>query len=148
MLLGSHQARIDDKGRLKLPSQFRNLIEGQYGRDLFVTSTHPQGEYVRLYPMKVWNELGAKLTAMPSTERARLRFLQTVGYFGQVAELDNQGRVLVHPRLRASAAMEGEVEVLGQITYLDVWNAARFEAHRQSDPLTDVDLEVLARYGI
>ena len=65
MLRGNHTAKIDDKGRLKIPNAFRGLIEGQHGTDLFVTSLN--GENVRVYPMAVWMALEEKLARMPST---------------------------------------------------------------------------------
>ena len=59
MLRGNAPARIDDKGRLKVPNAFRSLLESKYGRELFVTSL--TGEYVRIYPMPVWLEIEQKL---------------------------------------------------------------------------------------
>ncbi len=59
MLRGNHAAKIDDKGRLKIPNAFRALVEKQHGTELFVTSL--TGEYVRLYPMPVWLALEEKL---------------------------------------------------------------------------------------
>ena len=101
MFRGNAPARIDDKGRLKVPTTFRSLLEAKYGRDVFVTSL--SGENVRLYPMPVWLDLEEKLAQMPSTNPSRLRFLDRVNYFGQAAELDVQGRVLIPTRLRDSA---------------------------------------------
>jgi MraZ protein len=146
MLRGNHSARIDDKGRLKVPSAFRSLIEEKYGNQLFVTST--DGESVRVYPLPVWQEIETRLAAMPSTNPARRRFLDRVNYYGQIAEIDGQGRVLIHPRLRDSAAISGDVDVLGVLTYLDVWNHDRFAARIASNPLTDDDLNALSAAGI
>ena len=101
MFRGNAPARIDDKGRLKVPNAFRSLLESKYGRELFLTSL--TGEYVRLYPMPVWVEIEEKLGQMPSTHPARLRFLDRVNFYGQVAELDSQGRVLIPARLRETA---------------------------------------------
>ena len=84
------------------------------------------GEYVRIYPMPVWLEIEEKLAQVPSTHPARLKFFDRVNYYGQTAEFDIQGRVLIHPRLRESASMTGEVDVFGQYNYLDVWNHERF----------------------
>src|SRR5512145_711675 len=112
MLRGNHPARIDDKGRLKVPNGFRALIESQWGTELFVTSV--TGEYVRVYPMSVWLEVEKLLAAVPGTHPSKLRFVDRVNYFGQVTSLDGQGRVLIPQLLRETAAMQGEVSVLGQ----------------------------------
>ena len=146
MLRGNSPARIDDKGRLKVPNTFRALLEGKYGRELFLTSL--SGEFVRVYPMPVWLEIEQKLGEMPSTHPSRLRFLDRVNYFGQAAELDAQGRVLIPVRLRDAATMTGDVDVLGQVTYLDVWNHDRFLTKMQREPYTDDDARALSEFGI
>ena len=143
---GNAPASMDDKGRLKVPTIFRQPLETKYGRDLFVTSL--TGEFVRLYPMPVWLEIEQKLGEMPSTHPARLRFLDRVNYFGQVVALDVQGRVLIPVRLRNVATMTGEVDVLGQYNCLDVWNHERFEAKLQREPYTDDDARALSEFGI
>ena len=143
---GNAPARIDDKGRLKVPNAFRSLLESKYGRELFLTSV--SGEYVRIYPMPVWLEIEQKLGDMPSTHPSKLRFLDRVNYFGQIAELDVQGRVLIPLRLRDSATMAGEVDVLGQYNYLDVWNHDRFLTKLQREPYSDDDARALSEFGI
>lgn len=146
MFRGNAPARIDDKGRLKVPTSFRSLLEGKYGRELFLTSL--TGENVRIYPMPVWLDLEQKLGAMPSTHPSRLRFLDRVNYYGQVAELDTQGRVIIPVRLRDAATMSGDVDVLGQFNCLDVWNHDRFLARLQRDAYTDEDARALSEFGI
>jgi MraZ protein len=146
VLRGSTSARIDDKGRLKVPNTFRRLVEQKHGREVFLTSL--TGEYVRIYPMPVWLELEERLAAMPSTHPAKLRFLDRVNYFGADAELDQQGRVIIPARLRDAATMNGDVDVLGQVNYLDVWNHDRFVAKMQRDPFTDDDARALSEFGI
>jgi MraZ protein len=143
---GHEQARIDDKGRLKVPNVFRSLLESKFGRELFLTSL--TGEFVRLYPMPVWIEIEEKLGRMPSTHPSRLRFLDRVNFFGQAVELDTQGRVLIPARLRETAAIAGDVDVLGQYNYLDTWNHDRLQAKLQRDPYTDDDAKALSEFGI
>jgi transcriptional regulator MraZ len=143
---GNAPARIDDKGRLKVPNAFRSLLESKYGRELFLTSL--TGEYVRVYPMPVWLAIEQKLGAMPSTHPSKLRYLDRVNYFGQAAELDAQGRVIIPLRLRESATMSGDVDVLGQYDYLDVWNHDRFLTRLQREAYTDDDARALAEFGV
>jgi MraZ protein len=143
---GNSPARIDDKGRLKVPNAFRATLESKYGRELYLTSL--TGEYVRIYPMPVWLEMEEKLGRMPSSHPARLRFLDRVSYFGQAGELDSQGRVIIPVRLRESATMAGDVDVLGLYNCLDVWNHDRFLTKLQRDPYTDDDARALSEFGI
>ena len=146
MFRGNAPARIDDKGRLKVPNTFRALLEGQYGSALFLTSL--TGEYVRIYPMPIWLEIEEKLAKVPSSNPALMRFLDRVSYFGQVGELDTQGRVIIPVRLRESATMSGEVDVLGHVNCLDVWNHDRFLTKLQREPYTDDDARALSEFGI
>ena len=146
MFRGNAPARIDDKGRLKVPNGFRALLEAKFGRDLFLTSL--AGESVRIYPMPVWLETEEKLGRMPSTHPARLRFLDRVNYYGQAGELDAQGRTLIPVRLRESATMTGDVDVLGYYNYLEVWNHDRLVAKLQREPYTDDDARALSESGI
>jgi MraZ protein len=146
MFRGNSPATVDDKGRLKVPTLFRTLLDSKYGRELFLTSV--SGEYVRIYPMPVWLEFEEKLGQVPSTHPAKLRLLDRLNYFGQASDLDAQGRVLIPVRLRESATMSGEVDVLGQYSYLDVWNHDRFLAKLQRDPYTDDDARALSEFGL
>jgi MraZ protein len=147
MLRGNHPASIDDKGRLKVPNGFRTHIESQWGVELFVTSV--TGEFVRVYPMAVWLEIERKLASVPSAHPSRARFLDRVNYFGQAVSLDKQGRVLLPQLLRESAAMAGEVSVLGLQNHLAVWNQKRLhERLFKQQPFTDEDGKALAEFGI
>jgi len=146
VLRGNSPAKIDDKGRLKIPNSFRALIDGKHGREVFVTSL--TGEYVRIYPMPVWHEVEQRLAQIPSTHPSRTRFLDRINFFGSTAEFDPQGRVLIPTRLRESAQMVGDVDVFGQVTYLEVWNHERFLAKMQREPFTDDDARALAEYGL
>ena len=146
MLRGNSPAKIDDRGRLKIPTEFRKFIEDEHGRELFVTSLH--GESVRIYPIPVWAEIEQKLAQIPSAHPSRLKFLDRVNFFGQVSEIDSQGRVVIPSRLRQSASMVGEVDVLGQINYLEVWNHERFVARLERDRFTDDDARALSDLGL
>jgi MraZ protein len=148
VLRGNCPAKIDEKGRLKVPSAFRAFIEQTYGPQtpLFVTSV--SGDCVLVYPMPVWEEKERRLELVPSTLPAKNRYQTRVNYYGQMAELDKQGRVLVHQRVRESAQINGEVDVFGQADHLEIWNHERFVATRLDKPFSEEDGEVLAKYGI
>ncbi len=146
ILRGNYAAKIDDKGRLKIPNAFKVVIQEQHGTELFVTSL--TGESVTVYPMSVWLAIEEKLAKMPSTHPARLKYFDRVNYFGQVAEIDGQGRVVIHSRLREAAGMSGEVDVFGQYDVLGVWNHERFVAKLQQEPYTDADARALSDFGI
>jgi MraZ protein len=146
VLRGSATTRIDDKGRLKIPTLFRGLVHARSGADVFVTSV--KGDCVRIYPMQVWAELEERVIKAPTQHPALVRFMDRVSYFGQSGELDAQGRVLIPADLRQRAAIAGEVRVLGRINFLEVWNEERFADKLAREPWTDDDGVQLSEHGI
>src|SRR5713101_6888226 len=137
MLRGRFSARVDEKGRLKIPADFLEALK-QYGTPFYITSW--TGESARIYPMRVWAEIEEKLARVSSHNRAKR--------FGQVVELDGQGRVLLPTALRETAEMKGEVDVFGSLNYLEVWNHARVVEDMKKNPFTDDDAKSLEDLGI
>ena len=146
MLRGNYTARIDSKGRLKVPTLFRRYFEEKYGAALYVTSL--TGDCVRIYPMPEWEAIEQRLSLLPSMDPARRKFLDRTNYYGQQSAMDTQGRVLIHPLLRKSAQVVGDVAVLGYLSYLEVWELDKFQQRMLSDPYTEEDEAAIARLGI
>jgi len=145
VLRGSALARVDEKGRLKIPSHYRQIIEGKFGREFYVTSL--DGSFVRLYPFPVWLEIEAKLLAVPSFDPVVSRFREAVTYYGATASMDRQGRLLVQAPLREKSKIVEEVSILGQLNYLDVWNRKKLDERVASRTFTEEDLKVLSDRG-
>jgi MraZ protein len=135
-LRGNCPAKVDEKGRLKIPSVFLDELK-EYGNQFYITST--TGETARIYPMKVWSEIEDKLAQKPSTDVAKRKFLMRTSYFGQVGELDGQGRLLLPVVLREAAQTMGEVDVFGALNYLEVMNHTRVLDKLKNEPYTDAD---------
>lgn len=148
MFRGSAPAKVDEKGRLKVPTDFRRFLEDRYGPDLFVTSL--LGDSVLIFPLPVWEEIEARLAAVPSTDRAKTKYLERVSYFGQQVRLDGQGRLVIPQLLREAAGMSADVEVVvsARIDHLVVWNRERFARRLEEQPLTEDDLRALTERGI
>ena len=135
-LRGNCPAKVDEKGRLKIPSVFLDELK-EYGNQFYITST--TGETARIYPMKVWSEIEDKLAQKPSADVAKRKFLMRTSYFGQIAELDGQGRLLLPAVLREAAQTMGEVDVFGALNYLEVMNHTRVLDKLKNEPYTDAD---------
>lgn len=146
MLRGSAPAKIDDKGRLKVPTPFRAFIEAQWGPEVFATSV--QGDSALIYPLPVWEEIERRLATKPSTHRPKMKYLERVAYFGAQAKLDAQGRIVVPQILRDSAEIVGEVVVNGNLDHLVVWNRERFEDKLAREPFTEDDFRALSDLDI
>jgi MraZ protein len=147
MLRGNQPARVDEKGRLKVPAPFKEELEQNYGRQFYITSL--DGRSVWIYPLDEWNRIEEKLQSAPTFNKSRRKFLYRTNYYGQLVEMDNQGRVLIPSILRETAAMRGDVAVLGQLTLLEVWNNERFKKEQiEENPLNDEDQSFLDHMGI
>jgi len=145
MLRGNIPAKVDEKGRLKIPAAFLEELKG-FGDQFYVTSE--TGETARIYPMKVWEEIEAKLSRLSSHNRTKEKFLTWTNYYGQAVEIDGQGRILIPPVLREAALMKGEVDVNGSLTYLEVRNHSRSLENLKKSQLTDDDWKTLDDLGI
>jgi len=141
MLRGNYLTTVDAKGRLKIPTVFKTYLDENFGQEFYVTSL--EGQFVWVYPFKVWREMEDKLAAQPRLKQTKKRFLDRTNYYGQLVRMDGQGRVLIPAQLRESAAMRGEVAVLGYLDHLEVWNTERYREHLEKEPLTSDDLEGL-----
>jgi MraZ protein len=146
MFRGNHPTRVDEKGRLKLPAEFKRQIEEKYGTRFYITSR--DGRTAEIYPIEEWEKIEQKLAQIPSFNPAKKKFMDRVNYYGQAAEMDAQGRVLVPQILRETAKVTGDVVVFGMMTYLEVTNHEAFRQNMEANPLTDTDAESLAAYGL
>src|SRR5262249_28444276 len=144
-LRGNCPAKVDEKGRLKIPAVFLEALK-EYGNQFYITST--TGESARIYPLSVWSAMEDKLAAVPSTNVHKRKFLKWTSYYGQVVEMDGQGRVLVPAVLREAAETKGDVDVLGNLDYLEVMNHDKVVEDLKNEPYTDADDEALEKLGI
>lgn len=145
MFRGNHPARVDEKGRLKIPAEFKRRVDEVYGPQFFVTSR--DGKRAEVWPLKEWEKIEEAVSKLPSGG-AKRKFLDVTNYYGQVVEMDAQGRLLMPQGLREAAAISGDVAVLGQQVFLAVVNDAKQRAALEAEPLTDADIEALGVVGL
>jgi transcriptional regulator MraZ len=146
MFRGNHPTRVDDKGRLKVPAEFKRVINEKYAQKFYITSL--DGIVAQVYPFEEWERIEQKLAALSTFNPTKKKFLNRVNYYGQVVEMDGQGRLLVPQILRESAQLRGEVAVLGNLTYLEVRNLEALDKEIQEQPFTDEDTKTLDDLGI
>jgi MraZ protein len=146
MFRGNHPTRVDEKGRLKLPAEFKRQIDEGYGTQFYITSK--DGRRAEIWPLPEWQKIEEKLAAIPNMNPAKKKFLDRVSYYGQMAEMDAQGRVLLPQILRETARLAGDAVVFGLQTYLEVANHDEFKQSLDTDPLTVEDQQTLANFGL
>lgn len=147
MFRGFSTTTLDKKGRLKIPACFRHVLRERFNsEELFLTSFDRKS--IRIYPLSEWSALEKKLTAQSALNPSINRFIMRSNYFGKTASLDPQGRVMLRSDLRATASLEGEVGVLGQLQYLEVWNLTQLDELVNNAPITEDIQSELASLGI
>jgi MraZ protein len=148
MFRGNHPARVDEKGRLKLPADFKSELEGGgEGKQVFYI-TSKDGKRAEIWPLKAWEEVEANLKKIPNMNPAKQKFLDVTSYYGQMVEMDGQGRLLLPLVLRESAKVVAEVVVFGRQEFLQVANREMFEAELKAAPLSMEDQAALADLGL
>ena len=118
MFRGNHPTRVDEKGRLKVPAEFKRVIDEKYSTQFYITSL--DGKSAQIYPFEEWERIEQKLAGLSTFNPTKKKFLTRTNYWGQVAEMDNQGRLLLPQLLRDSAQLKGEVAVMGYLSRLEV----------------------------
>ena len=145
MFRGNHPTRVDEKGRLKVPAEFKRVIDEKYAQKFYITSL--DGIVAQVYPFEEWERIEQKLAALSTYNPTKKKFLNRTNYYGQVVEMDGQGRLLIPQILRESAQLRGEVAVLGNLTYLEVRNMEALDKEIK-EPFTDDDTKTLDDLGI
>jgi MraZ protein len=146
MFRGNHPTRVDEKGRLKVPAEFKRVIDEKYGQQFYITSL--DGDVAQVYPFEEWERIEQKLAGLSTFNPTKKKFLSKVNYWGQVVEMDGQGRLLIPQLLRDSAQIKGEVAVSGYQTYLEVRNRDAYRRKMQDEKFTPEDEKTLDELGI
>ncbi len=137
---------MDEKGRLKVPAEFKRVIDEKYGLKFYITSL--DGKVAQLYPFEEWERIEQKLASLSTFNPTKKKFLSRVNFYGQEVEMDGQGRLLIPQLLRQSADIKGEVAVMGNLTYLEVRNLETLQTEMVEEKFTTEDEETLNKLGI
>src|SRR5581483_637366 len=146
MFRGNHPTRVDEKGRLKVPAEFKRVIDEKYGQQFYITNL--DGQAGQIDPLEVWVVVENKLAGLSTFNPTKKKFLDRVNYWGQQVEMDGQGRLLMPQMLRESAQIKGEVAVLGNLTFLTVRNLEAFRKEIEEQTFTPEDEKTLDELGI
>ena len=147
--IGNPKTKLDDRGRLKLPAEFKGFIERKYGKDFtsfYITSR--EGTDAEIYPMPEWQQHLAKIFAMPKSLPARKKLLDRYNLYGDRAEMDPQGRLLMPEELRNAGLVNVEVKVAGEGSFLRVTSLQVLRESVSASPLTPQEDDTLAGYGV
>ena len=146
MFRGNHPTRVDEKGRLKVPAEFKRVIDEKYGTQFYITSL--DGKVAQVYPFEEWERIEQKLAGLSTFNPTKKKFLSRANYWGQQVEMDHQGRLLLPQLLRENAGLKGEVAVLGNLTFLEIRNLEAFRKEIETESFTPEDEKTLDELGI
>jgi len=141
---GEHRFTLDPKGRVFLPSAFRDPL----GPRLYIMKD-PATPSLYIITVEEMLELSDKLSKIPSMDAKARDFIR--GLFSQayLCEMDKQGRILVPPDLRQYAGLTRDVVVVGANSRVEIWDASRYDKQRESREADAGDIAaVMAAYGI
>ena len=146
MFRGNHPTRVDEKGRLKVPAEFKRVIDEKYNTQCYITSV--DGKVAEIYPFEEWERIEQKLAGLSNYNPTKKKFLDRVNYWGQQVEMDGQGRLLIPQLLRDAASIKGEVAVTGNLNRLLVRNLEAYRKEIAEQPFTPDDEKTLDELGI
>ncbi len=146
MFRGNHPTRVDEKGRLKVPAEFKRVIDEKYGTQFYITSV--DGKVAEIYPFEEWERIEQKLAGLSNYNPTKKKFLDRVNYYGQMVEMDGQGRLLLPQLLRDGAQIKGEVAVTGNLNRLLVRNLETYRKEIEEQAFTSEDEKTLDDLGI
>ncbi len=125
MLRGKFRHSLDEKGRLSLPSKFREVLRVKYGTESLVITNIP--ECLVVYPIFEWKKIEETLTKLPFGMKAAKEFLRYFLGSAEECEPDKQGRILIPQYLREEFQLDREVTLLGMLSYFEIWNPQALE---------------------
>lgn len=129
MFRGFNTVSIDSKGRLAVPSRFRERLLDIAGGCL-VQTLNPLDRCLWLYPLNEWEVIEGKLAALSDFDRQSRRAKQMMRGYATDSQLDAQGRILIPQELRAYASLDKQAVILGQGNKFEVWDQGNWEAQR------------------
>lgn len=142
MFRGNNPAKVDEKGRLKIPSGFKTLLDAANVTQLYITST--DGRSAQIWPLPAWEARENLLAEHSNLDDAVEKYLNLTSYYGQQVEMDSQSRVVLPQKLRDKGKLDAEVVVLGKLVYLEVQNEKEFEERLLGYEMTPEDRKSVA----
>jgi MraZ protein len=122
---GANELSLDAKGRLTVPTGYRDALAVQSEGRLVITA-HPH-RCLLLYPRPAWEPIRAKVMSFSSLERQSSMLQRLLVGFAKDVDVDSAGRLMIAPELRRFAALDKQVFLVGQGTHFEIWDKAAWE---------------------
>lgn len=127
LLIGNNNINLDSKGRLAIPTKYRSdLALACAGK--MVLARSPRERCLWLYPLPVWEEVQAKIVAMPAGNKGAERYRHVLFGTAEVLEMDGSGRILIKESLRDMVGLDKEISLIGQANKFELWDRHEWES--------------------
>ncbi len=145
----TYECKIDDKGRLKLPSSLIKLLENHTDKD-FVVKRAVFQNCLEVYPMETWNERMATISKLNRFVKKNLDFIRKYTTGLRNIEIDKAERILISKDLKTFANLEKEVVIAGMIDYFEIWEKNAYEENIKTDEddFAKLTEEVMGNLGV
>tara|TARA_Y100000590_G_scaffold423239_1_gene528840 strand:+ start:29804 stop:30295 length:492 start_codon:yes stop_codon:yes gene_type:complete len=121
MFKGIHNINLDTKGRLAIPTKFREVITNQVNGNMVIT-IDTEEKCLLLYTLQIWNEIQKRINNLPSFNKNARRIQRLLVGHAEDVVMDNNGRILISKPLRNSADLVKKVTLIGQGEKFEIWN--------------------------
>ncbi|MCI0371304.1 MAG: division/cell wall cluster transcriptional repressor MraZ [candidate division NC10 bacterium] len=146
MFRGRFEHAIDGKGRLSIPSRFRDALARRRQKVLVLTDFD---SCVAAYPLEEWRKLEERIRKQSTLQKDIRAFLRLFYSGATETPVDGQGRILIPPQLREKAALTREVMIVGVLNKIEIWSKARWDEFLARAPVTFEDVAAkLSELGI
>lgn len=124
MFRGSSYHTIDDKGRIVIPSRFRELIRSEDGEGLMISR---MDRCLVAFPMSSWVRLEERILKLAEKSEVMRRFRRVFIGGAHECVCDKQDRLLIPPSLRQYAGLNKEIVLVGVLDHFEIWSRENFE---------------------
>ena len=143
--IGHHSYSLDTKGRVSIPSDFREVLTERFDERLVVMKHYDR--CLVAYPVEEWQKLDERINALPSSDPMVTKYLRSFYSSAKVCELDGQGRVLIPPALKVYAGLSREVIIIGLSNRMEIWDAQTWKKENPEEDHSAVRA-AMAAYGL
>ena len=136
MFRGANAINLDSKGRLTIPTRYRQSLLDDCQGQLVCTIDISQN-CLLLYPLPEWEEIELKLSKLSSTNPQERRLQRLLLGYAMEGEMDKSGRILIAPTLRQHAALDKQIMLVGQLNKFEIWDADSWQQQISEDIETE-----------
>jgi MraZ protein len=143
MFRGANAINLDTKGRVTIPTRYRQqLLDDCQGQ--MVCTIDTQQSCLLLYPLSEWEEIELKLSKLSSMNPHERRLQRLLLGYAMEGEMDSNGRFLLSAPLRQHAQLEKQIMLVGQLNKFEIWDAQVWQQQVQQD----IETETLANFEL